>query len=444
MTYREKYKGYTIDELKKAHEELRIELDGYKNEDRGFEDRDAKKINALLDECDYIKAQIQVANPSYAASGSYRSEPRKIDFAKIGRDIQAMVAASAPADFNLQTIGEFPIGRVDPRLQNFQHSPIRAAATGQGESVPSDGGFLVGEDLETAVMQSLFSGSPLLNLIRTREVSVNSNRLKINAVDETSRVDGSRWGGVQGYWLAEAASKTASKKKYRQIDLELQKVAALTYATDESLMDAAVLGQDIVETHAEELRFKIQDAIINGTGAGQPLGVLNSGALVSVAKESGQAATTILWENVKKMWSRYIGGPGVWLINRDIVPELYGMSQAVGTGGAPVYLPASQGGTDGAAYRPLSTLMGWPVIEIEQAATLGTVGDIILMDPMAYIMAVKKGVQTALSIHVAFTTDETVIRSVARVDGEPMLSSAVVPFKGSATRSPYVALATRS
>jgi hypothetical protein len=41
--------------------------------------------------------------------------------------------------------------------------------------------------------------------------------------------------------MAEAASKTASKPKFNQIDLKLKKVAALCYATDELLDDAGAL-----------------------------------------------------------------------------------------------------------------------------------------------------------------------------------------------------------
>ena len=75
-----------------------------------------------------------------------------------------------------------------------------------------------------------------------KPIGANSNGLKINAVDETSRVDGSRWGGVRAYWTAEAASLTATKPTYRQMELSLQKLTGLYYATDELLMDTVALG----------------------------------------------------------------------------------------------------------------------------------------------------------------------------------------------------------
>ena len=114
------------------------------------------------------------------------------------------------------------------------------------------------------------------------------------------------------------------------------------------------------------------------------------------------------------------------------------MSSPIGTAGAPVYLPP--GGYNSAPY---GMLLGRPVYPIEYASTLGTVGDILLADFTQYVVAQKGGMQAATSIHIAFLTDEMVFRITYRIDGEPIWHSALTPFKGSATKSPFVALATR-
>ncbi|NIO06966.1 MAG: phage major capsid protein, partial [Deltaproteobacteria bacterium] len=204
--------------------------------------------------------------------------------------------------------------------------------------------------------------------------------LKLNAFNETSRATGSRLGGVQGYWAAEAGEKTASKPDFRQLVLELKKMVGLVYATDELLADAAALERVIRQGFADEFGFMLDDAIVNGTGAGRPLGILNSPCLVTVNKETGQAAATIQVENLLKMWARCTNPEKAhWLVNRDIIPQLYTMGITVGTGGSPIFMPA--GGISG---QPFNTILGRPVIAIEQAATLGTVGDIILADLSAY------------------------------------------------------------
>jgi HK97 family phage major capsid protein len=166
---------------------------------------------------------------------------------------------------------------------------------------------------------------------------------------------------------------------------------------------------------------------------------LQAPALVSQAKESGQAANTIQYENIVKMYARAWGSDFIWIGNQEIFPQLATMSLAVGTGGAPVWMPANR-----AAGMPYQTLMGYPLIFVEQAAALGTVGDLILADMSQYRLVDKGGVQSAMSIHVEFVADEIVFRWLTRVDGQPLWNSALTPYKGSNTRSPFVALATRS
>ena len=96
-----------------------------------------------------------------------------------------------------------------------------------------------------------------------------------------------------------------------------------------------MLEQEVNEAVSDELAFATQDSIINGNGAGKPLGILNSPCLVSQAKESGQAAATIVYENLLKMYTRKWGPISryVWLINQEIIPQLATMNLAIGTAG---------------------------------------------------------------------------------------------------------------
>jgi HK97 family phage major capsid protein len=187
--------------------------------------------------------------------------------------------------------------------------------------------------------------------------------------------------------------------------------------------------------------FMTEDAVVEGTGAGQPLGWLNSTALVSVAKQTGQAAGTIVKENIDSMWSRMWSRSrknAIWFINQDIEPQLNSLNQAVGTGGQLVYMPPG-----GISAAPYATLYGKPLIATEYNAALGAVGDITLVDPSQYTLVDKGGVQMATSMHVAFDTDEMRFRITYRVDGKPMWAQPMTPFKGTLTKSPFIALAAR-
>ena len=325
----------------------------------------------------------------------------------------------------------------DPRL-------LEIRATGASESVPHDGGFLVQKDFSAELLHNAFETGVLASRVRRVPISGSSNGLKINAIDETSRVTGSRWGGIQAYWLDEGGTKTKSKPKFRQMQLTLQKLIGLFYATDELLEDTTALESVVRQAFTEEFGFMLDDAIFRGDGAGKPQGFFTSDALVSVAKETGQSLDTIEYDNIVKMYARLWGrsrSSAVWYINQDILPQLFTMVIPVGTGGVPVYLPANS-----AAGRPFQTLLGLPILELEQSATLGDKGDIVLADLSQYLMIEKGGTKSAASIHVQFLTDETVFRFVLRVDGQPVWNSAITHFKGGSgnTVSPFITLDARA
>jgi HK97 family phage major capsid protein len=365
------------------------------------------------------------------------SEPIKPD---PGQSTQSAATGKGPfrsLGEQLQAVARFSKsnGRdVDQRL-------FEVRALGLNEAIPSEGGFLVQTDFSTELIKITHETGLLAKLCRPIKISANANGVKLNAIDETSRVAGSRWGGVLGYWLNEAGTKLATKPKFRRIDLSLEKLIALCYSTDELMEDAAALESVIMQAVPEEFGFLTDAAIFGGTGAGQPLGIRGSPAMVTVAKEAGQAADTVVAENISKMWAR-MWAPSrktaVWLINQDVEPQLDLLSVPSGAFGMPVYMPPG-----GLSEAPYGRLKGRPVMVLEHCETLGDAGDIVLADFGQYLLADKNGIQTATSIHVAFLTDETAFRFVYRVDGEPVWNSPLTPAKGSNTLSPFVQLAAR-
>jgi HK97 family phage major capsid protein len=325
--------------------------------------------------------------------------------------------------------------QIDPRLTT-------RAVQGMSEGSPSDGGFLVQTDFATELLRRTYETGQVANRCRRIQLSGNANSLKINAISESSRADGSRWGGVRAYWTAEAGDKANATPAFRQLEFNLKKLTGLAYATDELLADAGALEQVLMQAFSEEIGFKLDDAIINGTGAGMPLGILASPALISVTKETGQDADTIVAENIVKMYSRMYAPSrtnAVWFINQSIEPQLFSLALGVGLGGSALYVPPG-----GLSASPYGTLLGRPVIAIEQTDTLGDQGDIIFADMNQYILVDKGGIQSASSIHVRFVNDESVFRFVYRVDGAPWWVAALTPFNSAPTQSPFVTLDARA
>lgn len=402
--------------LNKAEKEDRFlsseeqkEIDKYEEEIRSWDASIERAERMIAMEPDEIEEKPEVKTAP-------KNEERK--FKTFGEQLMAAYRASLPG------------GQVDNRLTT-------RAASGLNESNPSDGGFLVQQDFVSELLKRTYETGILASKVKKIPISTSANGLKINAVDEDSRANGSRFGGVQTYWEGEADKLAGTKPKFRVLELSLKKLTGLCYATDELLQDTAALESVIRQAFAEEFGFKIDDAILTGTGAGEPLGILNSSSLVTVAKESNQTEK-ITVENLIKMWNRVWSrsrNNAVWFINQEIEPYLYTLK--IGT--TPVYVPAG-----GLSEKPYGTLFGRPVIPLEQCSALGEVGDIILADLNQYLLIDKGGINAQSSIHVRFLYDENVFRFIYRVDGQPIWNKPLTPYKGTATQSPFVALAKRN
>lgn len=391
-------------------EDEQKDIDKYEEEIRAWDESIGRAEKLLAIEPEDRSTEKPEVKPTPAKDNEKR-------FASFGEQLMAAYRAAMPG------------GKVDERLST-------RAASGLNETTPSDGGFLVQQDFVTELLKRTYETGILASKVKKIPISTNANGMKINAIDEDSRANGSRWGGVQTYWEGEADEITASKPKFRQMELSLKKLTGLCYATDELLQDAAALEAVIRQAFAEEFGFKIDDAILSGSGEGEPLGILNSGAIVTVAKEASQT-DIITVENLIKMWNRLWSrsrANAVWYINQELEPYLYTLK----IGDKPVYIPAG-----GLSEKPYGTLFGRPVVPIEQCSAAGEVGDIILADIGQYLLIDKGGVKSASSIHVRFLYDENVFRFIYRVDGKPIWTKPLTPYKGSATVSPFVTLAKR-
>lgn len=323
---------------------------------------------------------------------------------------------------------------VDPRLVILNAT---FSGTTGNEGSGGDGGFAVPPDFRTAIMEKVAAEQSLI--ARTDQLVSSSNTITIPK-DETTPWQSS--GGIQAYWEGEAEQHTKSKPALESSSIKLNKLTAMVNVTDELLEDAPALGAYIKRKAPVKIDFKITDAIIRGTGAGMPMGVLNAACKVKIAKENAQTAATIVFANIVKMYAQlYSGcrGSAVWLINQDIEPQLFGL-QFPGSGTAvPVYLPPG-----GLAATPYGLLMGRPVLPFESCSVLGTEGDIILTDLQSYMTAQKvSGLRSETSMHLYFDYDITAFKFILRVAGQPWWNKAIDPGQGSNKRSCILTLADR-
>jgi HK97 family phage major capsid protein len=381
---------------------------------------DIKRLEAMAD-LERSAPTVPATGTTSASVGHNNAADRP--FESLGEQLKAVAAAAVA-----QKVG----GSIDPRLM--------ASASGANEAVDAEGGFLVRPEFADGILERTYEEGLVTS--RCQTIPMASNRLVLNALDEDSRAAGQRYGGIQVFRAAEAAAYTASQPKFKQLTLTANKLIGLMYATDEILEDTAALASWASKNFPKAFAFQNDDEAINGTGSGQMLGVLNSGAAVQQAAEGGQASTTIVTNNILKMFQR-LWAPSrknaVWFINQDVEQQLYSLTLGTGTAVELLYTPPGMKGNN----NDYGLLMGKPVLPIEQCATLGTVGDIILADMTQYLLGQKSGLKADSSIHVQFLTGQQVFRWSLRNDAQPIWKKPLTPYKGTNTVSSFVTLATR-
>jgi HK97 family phage major capsid protein len=412
------------DAFEKEADDLTVELSELKAADEREVRR--KKADSVRD---FAKSSSRVTTPNQVG-GSIRVRPVIADDPKRG--------FKCFADFVTRLTDNHANVRGDEMLMQI------AAGTGMTSAVNTEGGVLVPPAFAKSIWDRVRTKSnSLLQYCDVVTLDNGVESLTVPAIAESSRADGSRMGGIRGYWKGELTALTSSRPAFREVKLSPNELYVFAYISDKLLRQAPGTASQLLETGcADEIAFKIGDAIINGDGAGKPVGVIGHAATLSITKETNQPAATILTANVRKMMARMHSNwrdGAVWFVNQDVLPALETLQFEVGVGGVPVMLPPG-----GLSDSPYARLYGKSVIPLEYCATLGTVGDIILANLNAYAVALRGSMDTAYSMHLKFDYAQTAYRVIFEVDGQPWLNSAITPFKGTNTTSPILTLATRA
>lgn len=365
---------------------------------------------------------LKVADPAHPASVLAGANG-------IFRDMTEFMHAIAPANANLPQTHALA-GKLDQ---------LRKFANDMKERIPADGGFFVPEETRAGLLQlGLEDG---ITRPRATIIPMDTLRVGLVAVDSVSNVS-SLFGGITVQWADEGEAITASQGKFRKVVLDVKKLVARADYTPELAADGPAFQAVIDNMFPRALAYEEDYAFIQGTGVGQPLGWLNAGngAIIVQAKESGQSAATIVWENIVKMYSRMLPqsrSNAVWVVSPGTFAELATMALAVGTGGGPIWLNNGQEG-------PPMTILGRPVIESDKVPDLGSQGDINFVDLSMYLIGDRQTATATVSTEYRFGEDMISYKIIQRVDGRPWVLDPITPRNNGATLSPFVSLAARA
>ena len=316
-------------------------------------------------------------------------------------------------------------GRHDPRL-------IRS---GMNETTPSDGGFLVPTEYASRIHAVSLENEIVMPRAFVQPMISNEIRLPaMNVGDHSS----SLYGGFTASYVAEAGEISTANPKTRQMELNAKKLTGMLRFSSELAADIPGGENQIVNICGKGLSWYRDRAFIKGTGAGEPLGILNADSLVTVDKVNAQTANTIVYENLTTMMSRMFSGSfgnSVWIAHPSTIPQLMALYVPTGDGGTTVPVMSASGDS--------FSMLTRPVLFTEKVEPLGSKGDIILADLSQYVVGLRAGMRFDMSIHAHFQTDELLARLIERHDGQPLWDSALTLEDGTNTVSPFVTLAVR-
>ena len=327
---------------------------------------------------------------------------------------------------SFKSLGQFLAALNDVHYQRMKPDDWRWKAL--SESTDSAGGFLVPEQFAAGIEEAALETAIVRP--RARKIPMVTDTVNYPTVKDTAH-SSSVHGGVICYWTEEAGSKTPSQPTFGRVKLIAKKLTGFTYASDELLDDAAIALEALLKKmFGEAMTWYEEEAFWQGSGAGQPLGIFNSGALVTPFRAT---ASQVALADLGAIMSRFDGDLGgrsvVWVANKAVLPYLMQLGST--------YITWSSIATE----RIKGSLFGIPLAFSEHVATLGSVGDIGLYDLDQYIIGDRKGLKIDRSIEYRFNTDETTWRFVKRVDGQPLVDSAFTPKRGN-SQSPFVCLAS--
>jgi len=291
--------------------------------------------------------------------------------------------------------------------------PVNAA--GQISTTGADGGFMIPP--EYRLNWDLRQPTARLNQFVMRE-PIRSNTFIMPQPKDNTNASGAV-ANVTVAFTGEQTTNSPSTAKFQELSIPVNTyigLAKLSWITETA---QPAMSPNLFRYFGEALANTLDNKIINGTGSGQPLGLLSASAAANKGSVTRTTANRVKIEDIAGMINIISDlNQSVWYACNSVKGQL--LQLVIGSSLAG-YVP--QGAIPGSV--PFDTLLGRPVIYGDFGAALGTTGDLILINTSKYIMPVLGTTEYAESLEFSFDTGERYLRIIGGAGGAPRYT---VPF----------------
>jgi HK97 family phage major capsid protein/HK97 family phage prohead protease len=411
----------------------------------------------LLETARQLMSADDVTDDARAEAASLRERAARIQrdadlLSEIERQAKAMVAAESRPDApragehdGFRHFGEFVgavieakrSGRRDPRLtwlardaEDANPEAGRARKALSGTSGAS-GGFLLPTAFVDDLQIAMRDQSALLP--RATIIPMGARSVVLPVLDYTQALPAGeprQFGGVQAFYHDEGAEVDASEPKFREHVLTAHELTVYTEASNSLLADSgasldAFLNSGMGMLGA--LLWKVEYKMLRGSGVGQPLGVLNAPAALSVNRATANAVSYV---DLAKMDEAALPSTRlVWLASISLKTQLRTLKDDAGNF---IWAEAASG-------LP-ATLLGYPVVFTDKLPRLGTRGDLVLADMSYYLFGDRQSPTLDVSTEANFRRNRTAYRLIHRHDGSPWMNAPITLADTQTQVSPFVVL----
>lgn len=331
--------------------------------------------------------------------------------------------------------------RYDKSQKAMGNASTKAALA---ESSGITGGYTVPTEYAMQLLALSAENTVLVN--QTDEYTMTGRELKMPALDQTTAPTAGQtayYGGVIATWTGEAATRPETEPRFKEITLVANELSGYALASRNVLFDNKVaLEQRLTRLFAGAIGWFRDYAYLQGDGVGKPRGIMNAPATLSFSRDGGGGIT---YNDVTSMLGKLTPqsmSSAFWIMQQSVITKFLQMADSSNRlliqPWFPPYIAGKQGGA--ATAPPVWGILGMSVKTTEKVSTLGTAGDLMLIDPKQYFTATRQDIEIAASEHYKFINNQMTYRFIFRGDGQPWMDLPFTLQDATTQISPFVKL----